>query len=179
MKNSEGNPDELKEKFWKALASSPYLFLQLDGDSATAVPMSPQLDEDANHAIWFFTQKKSKFAALGAVTATFESKGHDLFARFDGNLSVETSRERFEQFWNNFVAAWYDGGKDDPDILFPRQRGNLGWRCRTAQYRQDGTRNDNSRRRRETPCEGNGALIKMRHAYGKGPLPARSGPCLF
>ncbi len=120
MKNSEGNPDELKEKFWKALASSPYLFLQLDGDSATAVPMSPQLDEDANHAIWFFTQKKSKFAALGAVTATFESKGHDLFARFDGNLSVETSRERFEQFWNNFVAAWYDGGKDDPDILFLR-----------------------------------------------------------
>ena len=43
-----------------------------------------------------------------------------MFARFDGTLSVETSKERFEQFWNNFVEAWYDGGKDDPDILFLR-----------------------------------------------------------
>jgi general stress protein 26 len=120
MKHSQGNPEELKEKFWKALAASPYLFLQLDGDSSTAVPMSPQLDKDANSAIWFFTQKNSKFAALGPVTATYESKSHDLFARFTGNLSVETSRDRFEQFWNNFVAAWYDGGKDDPDILFLR-----------------------------------------------------------
>jgi len=120
MKYSDGNHEELKEKFWKALAASPYLFLQLDNDSSTAVPMSPQLDEDANSAIWFFTQKNSKFAALGPVTATFEGKGHDLFARFTGTLSVETSHDRFEQFWNNFVAAWYDGGKDDPDILFLR-----------------------------------------------------------
>lgn len=120
MKHSQGNPKELKTKFWTALADSPYLFLQLDGNSTTAVPMSPQLDKDANSAIWFFTQRNSKFAALGPVTATFEGKGHDLFARFNGNLSVETSRERFEQFWNNFVAAWYDGGKNDPDILFLR-----------------------------------------------------------
>ncbi len=120
MKHSQGNPEELKAKFWTALADSPYLFLQLDGDSTTAVPMSPQLDKDANSAIWFFTQRNSKFAALGPVTATFEGKGHDLFARFNGTLSVETSHERFEQFWNNFVAAWYDGGKDDPDILFLR-----------------------------------------------------------
>lgn len=120
MKHRQGDPDELKKKFWKALADSPYLFLQLDGDSSTAVPMSPQLDKEANSAIWFFTQKRSKFAALGPVTATFEGKGHEMFARFDGTLAVETSQERFDQFWNNFVEAWYDGGKDDPDILFLR-----------------------------------------------------------
>ena len=114
------DPDQLKEKFWVALADSPFLFLQKTGDSSTAVPMSPQLDEDANSAIWFFTHKNSDFAALGPVTATFQGKGHDMFARFNGNLSVETSSERFEQFWNNFVEAWYDGGKDDPDLLFLR-----------------------------------------------------------
>ena len=32
----------------------------------------------------------------------------------------EPSQERFDQFWNNFVEAWYDGGKDDPDVLFLR-----------------------------------------------------------
>ncbi|WP_375290155.1 pyridoxamine 5'-phosphate oxidase family protein [Qipengyuania sp.] len=120
MKHAEGNPDELKKKFWKSLADSPFLFLELKNRTETAVPMSPQLDKDANSSIWFFTHTKSDFAALGPATATFQSKGHDIYARFDGNLVRETSQERFDQFWNNFVEAWYDGGKDDPDILFLR-----------------------------------------------------------
>ena len=120
MKHAAGNPEELKTKFWTALADSPFLFLQVTGQSETAVPMSPQLDKDANSAIWFFSHTKSAFAGLGAVTAIFEAKGHDMFARFDGTLVKETSQERFDQFWNNFVEAWYDCGKTDPDILFVR-----------------------------------------------------------
>ena len=120
MKHAEGNPEELKTKFWKALDDSPFLMLQLTGRSDTASPMTAQLDKDANSSVWFYTHTKSAFAALGPVTATFEAKGHDMFARFDGKLVKETSKERFDQFWNNFVEAWYDGGKDDPDILFLR-----------------------------------------------------------
>ncbi len=120
MKHTDGNPDELKTKFWKALADNSYLFLQLDGDTSTAVPMSPQLDKDANSAIWFFTHTKSDFAKLGAATATFQEKAHGIYARLHGTLVKEDSQERFDQFWNNFVEAWYDGGKDDPDILFLR-----------------------------------------------------------
>lgn len=120
MKHAQADPDELKTKFWRALADSPFLFLQLDGQSETAVPMSPQLDKDVNSAVWFFTHTQSKFAALGPATATFAGKGHDMFARFNGTLVRETSPERFDQFWNNFVEAWYDEGKNDPDILFLR-----------------------------------------------------------
>ena len=43
-----------------------------------------------------------------------------MYARFGGVLVKENSQERFDQFWNNFVEAWYDGGKDDPDIVFLR-----------------------------------------------------------
>lgn len=120
MRYKEGKADELKTKFWKALSNSPFLFLQLDGKPETAVPMSPQLDKDANSSIWFFTHQKSDFCALGPATATFQGKGHDMYARFNGTLVRETSRERFDQFWNNFVEAWYDGGKEDPDIAFLR-----------------------------------------------------------
>lgn len=120
MKHAEGNPEELKTRFWRALADSPFLFLQITGQSDTAVPMSPQLDKHANSAIWFFTHTTSKFAALGPVTATFQGKGHDIFARFEGTLVKETSQERFDQFWNNFVEAWYDEGRTDPDLLFVR-----------------------------------------------------------
>ena len=138
MKNSAGNADDLKKKFWKAMADSSFLFLELDGQSQTSVPMTAQLDKDANSAIWFFTQKNSSFAKLGKVKASYASKDHDLFARFDGTLAVETSKERFDQFWNNFVEAWYDGGKDDPDILFLRM--DLG----EAEIRRQGlTRHEN------------------------------------
>ena len=120
MRYNEGKADELREKFWKALADSPYLFLQLDSDPTSAVPMAPQLDKDANSSIWFFTHTKSDFAKLGAATATFEGEDHKMFARFHGTLTKETSQERFDHFWSNFVEAWYEGGKDDPNILFLR-----------------------------------------------------------
>ena len=118
--NSGGKEDELRYEFWKAMSDSSFLFLQLDGDPKTAVPMTAQIDNDADSSIWFFTQKQSDFAKLGSATATFTGNDHKMFARFHGELAVETSKERFDQFWNNFVEAWYDEGKTDPDMLFLR-----------------------------------------------------------
>lgn len=120
MNYNSGNADELKDKFWHTIADSPFTFLQLDSDPEQAVPMTAQLDKDANSAIWFFTTKDHHFAEGGPATATFSGKGHDLFARFKGTLVKETSRERLEKEWSNFVAAWYPGGKDDPNLLMLR-----------------------------------------------------------
>ncbi len=120
MNFRQGDSNELKSKFWNALADSPFVFLRRDADPDTAVPMTAQLDKDADSAVWFFTTKSSDFAKLGEATATFQGKDHDVFARFRGKLEIEEDQGRFEQFWNNFVKAWYDGGKDDPDILFLR-----------------------------------------------------------
>ena len=112
--------DRLKHKFWTALADSPFLFLQLDSAPHAAVPMTAQLDRDANSAIWFFTSRSGPFAAGGPATATFSSKDHDFFARFTGTLSEETSRARLEEEWSPAVEAWFPGGKDDPDLLMLR-----------------------------------------------------------
>lgn len=120
MKYDQGDPQELKDKFWKAMSASPYVMLQLDQDPDSAAPMTAQLDKDANSAIWFFTSRDNRFAAMGPATATFSSKGHDVFARFAGNLVEETSRERLDAQWNNFVEAWFPGGKDDPNLLMLR-----------------------------------------------------------
>ncbi len=120
MHYKEGDPEKLKSKFWRAFADSPFTFLQLDADPASAVPMTAQLDKDADSAIWFFTSRDHTFAKAGAATATFSGKGHDLFARFTGTLIEETSRERLDKEWSNFVDAWYPGGKDDPGLLMLR-----------------------------------------------------------
>jgi general stress protein 26 len=117
---TEGNAAELKTEFWHAMEDSAYVMLQLDTDADTVSPMTAQLDRDANSAIWFFTSKQSKYAQLGAVTATFSSKSHKLFAKFHGNLVVETSQERLDKQWSNYVEAWFPGGKQDPDLLMLR-----------------------------------------------------------
>ena len=117
------NPSELKRKFWTALAESPFVFLQLDSDPQTAVPMTAQLDKDADGTIWFFTHRTHPLARMGRATATFAGKGHDMFARFTGTLSEETSRERIDKQWSTVIEAWFDG-KDDPNLLMLRM--NLG-----------------------------------------------------
>ncbi|MDB5725268.1 MAG: ral stress protein [Novosphingobium sp.] len=120
MNYGNGDAVELRKKFWHSFEDSPFVMLQLDSDPDSAAPMTAQLDRDANHAIWFFTGRDNRFAAKGAATATFASKGHDVFARFAGVLTEETSRERLDKQWSNFVEAWFPGGKDDPNLLMLR-----------------------------------------------------------
>ncbi|WP_226015695.1 pyridoxamine 5'-phosphate oxidase family protein [Novosphingobium sp. FKTRR1] len=124
MEYQQGKPEELRETFWKALESSPIVLLQLDDDAASAAPMVVQLDAHAHHTVWFLTSKNSRFAAVGPATATFASKGHDVFARITGVLTTETDRTRLDDLWNPAVAAWFPGGKDDPNLLLLRM--NLG-----------------------------------------------------
>jgi len=52
--------------------------------------------------------------------ATFASKGHDLFATMHGRLSLDNDRAVIDRLWNRYVAAWYEGGKDDPKLALLR-----------------------------------------------------------
>jgi general stress protein 26 len=120
MNYEQGNATDLKAKFWQAMTQSSLVMLQLDEDQDSAAPMTAQLDKDANSAIWFFTGRNSRFGAMGPATATYQSKTHDVFCRFSGVLSEETSRERLDNQWSNFVEAWFPGGKEDPNLLLMR-----------------------------------------------------------
>jgi general stress protein 26 len=116
---------ELEEKFWKALASDMTMMLGIDGvDDGHARPMTAQLEHEDSGPIWFFTTKdNSLLRALEQgerAIATFASKGHDLFAAVHGKLSVDTDRIMVDKLWNRFVAAWYEGGKDDPKLALLR-----------------------------------------------------------
>ena len=86
-------------------------------------PMTAQLSE-ARGPIWFFTANDTELVqALGSsdrAIATFSSKGHDLFATLHGTLRLETDRKMVDKLWNRFVAAWFEGGKDDPRLALLR-----------------------------------------------------------
>ena len=116
--------DELKEKFWKALKTDMTMMIGLDGiEDGHARPMTAQIEGDSG-PIWFFTAKDNvlamKAAASGRAIATFTSTGHELFATVHGRLSVDTNRAVIDRLWNRYVAAWYEGGKEDPKLALLR-----------------------------------------------------------
>ena len=114
----------IEAKFWKALKSDMTLMLGLDGvDEGHAQPMTAQLDGESR-SIYFFTSKDTDLAAAlqgsHAAFGHFASKHHDLFAAIHGELVIDNDRATIDRLWNRFVAAWYEGGKEDPKLLLLR-----------------------------------------------------------
>ena len=117
-------PQELEAKFWKALKSDMTLMLGLDGvEDGHARPMTAQMDGERG-PIWFFTAKDNaivqKLGKGNRAIATFASKGHDLFATIHGRVRLDNDRDTIDRLWNRFVAAWFEGGKDDPKLALLR-----------------------------------------------------------
>lgn len=117
-------PAELEAKFWKSLKSDMTMMIGIDGSKAGPRPMTAQIEGDQNGPIWFFTAKDTELvkdvAASSKVTATFTSKGHDLFATVRGTLWLDNDRAAVDRLWNRFVAAWFEGGKEDPKLALLR-----------------------------------------------------------
>jgi general stress protein 26 len=85
-------PQELETKFWQALKSDMTMMVGLDGvEDGHARPMTAQLDGERG-PIWFFTAKDTEIVR----------------------------RLHIDRLWNRFVAAWFQGGKDDPKLALLR-----------------------------------------------------------
>jgi len=117
-------PQELETKFWKHLKSDMTVMLGIDGvEDGHTRPMTAQLDGERG-PIWFFTSKENTLVneldQNRRAIATFTSKGHDLFATVHGSLRVDADRATIDKLWNRFVAAWFEGGKDDPNLCLLR-----------------------------------------------------------
>ena len=116
---------EIESKFWKALKSDMTVMLGLVGvEDEHSQPMTAQMGEDPRGPIWFFTSKDTHLVqAMGQsqrAVASFSSKGHDVFASIHGELVLDNDRATIDRLWNRFVAAWYEGGKDDPKLQLLR-----------------------------------------------------------
>ena len=115
---------ELEDKLWSALKADRTMMLGLDGvEDGHARPMTAQLDGEKG-PIWFFTARDNALAQKlpqgNRAIATFAAKGHDLFATLHGSLHIDNDRAVIDRLWNRFIAAWYEGGKDDPKLVLLR-----------------------------------------------------------
>jgi general stress protein 26 len=116
---------DLAAKFWKALKSDRTVMLGLPGDpDGKGQPMTVQFEGDHSGPLWIFTSDDNDLvASIGGSEREgliqFVSKGHDLFATVEGQVTVDTDQATVERLWNPFVAAWYTG-KDDPKLRLLR-----------------------------------------------------------
>lgn len=121
-----GKDAEIAEKLWKALRSDRTVMLGVaDIDEGHSKPMTAIPDSDRDDGpLWFFTAKDVELVKeLGPgkpAVIHFASKGHDLFATIHGTLIRTNDRSTIDRLWNAFIAAWYKGGKDDPNLQLLR-----------------------------------------------------------
>lgn len=112
--------DRIEKKMWEAMADSPFLMLHLQSTRDHAEPMTVQLDENADGAVWFYTTKDNRVADGGRAMAQFVSKDHKLFGCIAGTLTEETDPAVIDKHWSRHVEAWYEGGRKDPNLLMMR-----------------------------------------------------------
>lgn len=112
--------------FWKALRSDRTIMLGLAGtNDGHSQPMTAILEggRDAG-PIWIFSARNVELVrALGTgkdAAAQFVARDHSLFATIHGKLTPDNDRAVIDRLWNPFIAAWYRGGKSDPDIRLLR-----------------------------------------------------------
>lgn len=111
---------DVRHTFWEAFADSPFIMMKLEGSNGHSEPMTAQLDKDAHHTIWFFTDVKNRIAAGGRAMGQVMTKGHDVFACIAGKLTRETDRTIWDKHWNNAVEAWFPNGRENPEVIMLR-----------------------------------------------------------
>lgn len=118
-------PAEAEAEFWKSLKHSNTGMLGLDRPGYHSQPMTAFREEETG-TIWFFTRNDTDLArdvATSGQSAMFSygSKDQKVWACVHGELSAHgRDRAIIDRHWNPVLAAWYPGGKDDPNLTLLR-----------------------------------------------------------
>lgn len=107
------------QQLWDVLGDVHAGMLGVEGSGQHMQPMAPFIEKETN-SIWFFTRTDSDLidAARTGNQAHFcvISKDHDYHACLAGAIDEVKSREHIDKYWSAPVAAWFEGGKDDPSL---------------------------------------------------------------
>lgn len=84
-----------------------------------AVPMSRQeVDEEGN--IWYlFSSESETYKNLernNQVSILFSKPSDYTFLSVNGKAEISRDQARIDKYWNKFMEAWFEKGKDDPRI---------------------------------------------------------------
>ena len=77
-----------------------------------------EVDDEGN--FWFFSSKESnkndEIKTDDRVQLIYAKGGDSEFLSLSGNAHIITDQARIDELWNTYAKAWFQGGKDDPNI---------------------------------------------------------------
>ena len=111
---------ELRDLLWDELKGHTFAFVGRVSDASGDVPMTLYAVPESRRSVWIFTKQTNDIADGGTAMARIISRKQDLFARLDGLLVEETDDDLIDRLWSPQIAAWYDRGRDDPELCVMR-----------------------------------------------------------
>ncbi len=107
------------QQLWDVLEHVHAGMLGVEESGQHMQPMAPFVEKETN-SLWFYTRTDSDLvsAVRTGDRAHFcvISKDHDYHACPAGAIDEVKSREHIDKYWSAPVAAWFEGGKDDPSL---------------------------------------------------------------
>jgi general stress protein 26 len=85
-------------------------------------PMTAQ-DIDDNGNVWFFASRKDSSSGqdmISDVTLIYSDPGKSSYLSVSGTAEAVEDEAKKEELWNPMAKAWFQGGKDDADLLMIR-----------------------------------------------------------
>ena len=108
---------DLKEKI-KDVKFGMFTTLDPDGKLSSRPMTSQQLDDGGN--LWFFTSDVTDFVRHlnehPHVNVAFSDPDDSLYVSVAGHAELTRDRAKIDELWSPLVAAWFDGGKEDPHL---------------------------------------------------------------
>lgn len=112
---------QAEDRLWKALERHRQGMLGVVGGTPHHFQPMTQFPEREEGVLWFFTRKDTDLVRqIGEGKAMFILQDDKFQACIGGRLAVSNDRARIDRFWNPVVAAWYQDGRDDPQLALLR-----------------------------------------------------------
>jgi general stress protein 26 len=117
--------NDVEDLLWKELGKDRVAMLGVrSGEPAHFKAMTPYGDRDTGR-IWFFTKRDNDLvtAARGAGTEAllvYQATDGKFQASLIGKLVEDFNEEKRDKYWTAPAAAYFPGGKDDPELTMLR-----------------------------------------------------------
>ena len=133
---------EHKQKIWNLIKDIKVgMLVTHDDHMPHARPM--HIVQDAyDGTLWFFTPRNAEKVAEAKkdrdVCISFSDQDSGVYVSLSGKARLTDDRALIEKYWNPFVGAWFEQGKDDPEVALLEVKVEFGehWQAKESKVFQ-------------------------------------------
>lgn len=111
---------EHKKKIWEFVKDIKVGMLTTQDDAVLRARPMHIVQDEYDGTLWFFTHasdhKVDETQDKHNVCVTFTDNGKGIQVSLSGYATLSRDRELIEKFWNPYAEAWFENGKDDPEV---------------------------------------------------------------